>query len=126
MQIPRSWRRRARRFYNSLSGAAELVFSVLAAGWLGQRRRRPSRRARTGPTTADERTIRRIAEEQSGGLSSAESDARYVRGENPGGLHHKARRPPPDAEMFELEEPVGRTEKHRGTRRTMAFTRRGT
>src|SRR5437899_1160981 len=38
---------------------------------------------------ADERTIRRIAEEQDGGVSSERSVQAYARGENPGGLHHK-------------------------------------
>jgi hypothetical protein len=36
---------------------------------------------------ADERTIRRTAEAQDGGISSEESRAAYERGDNPGGLH---------------------------------------
>lgn len=104
-----------------------LVGSVLAAAFLaiGERRRREAIRATPRKrATADERTIRRIAEKQAGGISTAEGVARYERGENPGGLHHKARRPLPDAEVFEIEEPAARTETHRGTRRTMASTRR--
>jgi hypothetical protein len=38
-------------------------------------------------TNADERTQRRIAEEQHGGISSQESAERYASGENPGGTH---------------------------------------
>src|SRR5689334_10035332 len=36
---------------------------------------------------ADERTIRRIAEAQRGGMSSDESARRYAQGDNPGGTH---------------------------------------
>jgi len=36
---------------------------------------------------ADERTQRRTAEEQGGGMSSQESAERYASGENPGGTH---------------------------------------
>jgi hypothetical protein len=40
-----------------------------------------------GAEHADERTQRRTAEEQSGGMSSQESAERYASGENPGGTH---------------------------------------
>jgi hypothetical protein len=41
----------------------------------------------TNTTNADERTQRRIAEEQAGGISSQESAERYASGDNPGGTH---------------------------------------
>jgi len=41
----------------------------------------------TNTQNADERTQRRIAEEQHGGISSQESAERYASGENPGGTH---------------------------------------
>jgi hypothetical protein len=41
----------------------------------------------TKTTNADERTQRRLAEEQQGGISSQESAERYASGENPGGTH---------------------------------------
>ena len=55
---------------------------------------------------ADERTIRRIAEAQLGGLSSQESTARYDRGENPGGTHQKA--PPPPEVQADPDDPGAR------------------
>lgn len=127
MEISRTWRRRVRRVFRGLSRASEILFGAIATAWF-KGRERPSTAAkhRVAPReTADERTMRRIAEKQAGGISSQESDARYVSGENPGGLHQKAQRPPPDAEQFEIEDPFGRTETHRHTRRTMAFARRG-
>ncbi len=75
---------------------------------------------------ADERTIRRVAEAQSGGLSSRESDARYERGENPGGLHHKAvRREGPEHPRHHLEEPRERKETVPGGTRRIPVMRRG-
>jgi hypothetical protein len=124
MNIPRRWRRRARDTWGGVGRVIGLVASVAAAAWFSKGRRRPTRIVHRRPETADERTIRRVAEAQAGGISSQESDARYERGENPGGLHHKAERPPPDAEMFEIEEPPDRTQTHRGSRRTMASNRR--
>jgi hypothetical protein len=126
MELSRTWRRRVRRVFQGLSRATELLFGAIVTAWF-KKRERPSMRAkhRVARETADERTIRRLAEEQAGGISSQESDARYVSGENPGGLHQKARRPPPDSEEFEIEDPFGRTETHRHTRRTMAFKRSG-
>ena len=77
----------------------------------GLRRRVPTRTSRfiAGPRPvphADERTIRRIAEAQMGGVSSQESDARYQRGENPGGIHQKA--PPPPEVQLDPEDPGAR------------------
>ncbi|UQA58272.1 hypothetical protein [Polyangium aurulentum] len=124
--LSRTWRRRVRRVFRGLSRATELVLGAIATAWF-KGRERPTTRARhrVASETADERTMRRIAERQAGGISSQESDARYVSGENPGGLHQKARRPEPDSEEYEIEDPFGRTETHRHTRRTMAFSRRG-
>jgi hypothetical protein len=125
MNIPRSWERRVRGAWRGIQRAAGLMGAVAAAAWLVQRGRGGGRRiVHRRPSEADERTIRRIAEAQSGGISSQESDARYESGEHPGGLHGKAVRPPPDAEMFELDEPGDRTQTHRGTRRTMSSIRR--
>ena len=45
------------------------------------------------PEHADERTIRRVGEAQLGGMSSEESRDAYLRGENPGGLHHGGKKP---------------------------------
>jgi len=42
---------------------------------------------------ADERTIRRAAEAELGGMSSEESRRAYENGENPGGLHHRGASP---------------------------------
>jgi hypothetical protein len=93
--------------------------------WLRRRGRLEGKADRRDQRRADERTIRRIAERQAGGVSSAEGAARYATGQNPGGLHHKAQRPPPDAEVFEIDEPRERTEPRSGARRSMAATRRG-
>jgi hypothetical protein len=85
------------------------------------------------PEVADERTMRRIAEAQHGGISSAEGTERWLRGENPGGLHHKAPRRPedepdmmPERERPEQEEPQGRKERIPGGERHLPETRRGT
>jgi hypothetical protein len=42
---------------------------------------------RIASPAADERTIRRVAESQDGGISSQASAERYERGDNPGGTH---------------------------------------
>jgi hypothetical protein len=88
------------------------------------------RAARAGgrPTSerADERTIRRLAERERGGLSSRESVARYERGENPGGLHHRAiRREGPEHPRHHPEEPRERKEKVPGGVRCIPVMRRG-
>lgn len=88
--------------------------------------RRPARARPIAREHADERTIRRIAEAEGGGLSTRESDARYERGENPGGLHHKAvRREGPGEARHHLEEPRERKEKVPGGERHLAAQRRG-
>ena len=95
-------------------------------------RARRARRPRFRPTIrapiehADERTIRRMAEAERGGTSSRESWARYVRGENPGGLHHKAvRREGLEHPRPRLEEPQERKEKVPGGTRRIPVMRRG-
>jgi hypothetical protein len=122
----RAWKRH--RTQDALRGVGRLIGVVVAAfavAWLDRRRRRAIRVERRVPETADERTFRRIAEQQAGGISSQEGSARYERGENPGGLHHKAQRLPPDAEEFEIEEPPDRLETNHGSRRrAMSATRR--
>lgn len=90
---------------------------------------RRATRAGLRPTSehADEKTIRRLAERERGGLSSRESAARYERGENPGGLHHKAvRREGPEHPRHHLEEPKERKEKVPGGERHIPVMRRGT
>lgn len=47
---------------------------------------------------ADERTIRRTAEHQRGGMSTEEMHARYDSGVNPGGIHQGATRSSPETE----------------------------
>lgn len=95
-----------------------------------QQRLAPTSRS---PAKADERTIRRIAEAQNGGISSAEGTERWLRGDNPGGLHHKAVRQPeadeadmmPERERPEQDEPQGRKERVPGGERHLPETRRG-
>jgi hypothetical protein len=92
-------------------------------------------RQQSAPTTvrrprasahADERTIRRMAEAERGGLSSQESAARYARGENPGGMHHKSvRREVPEHQRPELYEPQERKETVPGKEKHIAVMRRG-
>lgn len=91
------------------------------------RARRASRpRWRPPIERADEKTMRHVAEAQRGGLSSRESAARYERGENPGGLHHRAvRREGPEHERPSLEEPQERKEKVLGGPRRIPVMRRG-
>jgi hypothetical protein len=98
-----------------------------------QRREAPAPPEPTPPEVADERTMRRIAEAQNGGMSSAEGTERWLRGENPGGLHHKAQRRPedepdmmPERERPEQEEPQGRKERMPGGERHLPENRRGT
>lgn len=74
---------------------------------------------------ADERTIRRIAESQNGGLSSEESAARYASGENPGGLHHGAVRHADPLADDVIEEPEERKERRPRHERHMSASRRG-
>jgi len=68
----------------------------LAERWLRRRTvSQPLRhRDNVGPVEhADERTIRRTAEAEFGGMSSEESRRAYENGENPGGLHRGGARP---------------------------------
>ena len=75
---------------------------------------------------ADERTARRMAEDEHGGISSAESAARWERGDNPGGLHHKAvRREGPEHQRPDQEEPQERRERVPGGEPSLPATRRG-
>jgi hypothetical protein len=137
--------RRALR--TAASAALTLVFLKLEdiglalLRYAGLRRRRryevrlaPSERPRPQvfPPVADERTQRRMAEAERGGLSSAEGIDRWMRGENPGGLHHKASRNPeeepdrvPERERPAQEEPQGRHERMPGRQRALPATRRG-
>jgi hypothetical protein len=78
------------------------------------------------PAHADERTARRMAEAERGGLSSQESAERYARGENPGGMHHKSvRREVPEHQRPELYEPQERKETVPGKEKHIAVMRRG-
>jgi len=83
----------------------------------------PERTAPAAPAVADERTIRRTAEAQDGGISSRASAERYQRGENPGGTHgglghQRAPTEPPVSETYEVEdEPGPRIKDRRETRR---------
>jgi hypothetical protein len=82
---------------------------------------------RTGQRS-DERTLRRVAEAQQGGLSSQESAARYARGDNPGGIHHRAAPHLREGQLYEGpdgEEPPARAERAPGRPKRMASTRRG-
>jgi hypothetical protein len=99
---------------------------------IGARRRRApppepegSRVARP-PVGGDERTARRLAEAEHGGLSSAESAARWERGENPGGTHHKAvRHDGPEHPRPSQEEPQERKERVPHGENHLPVTRRG-
>jgi hypothetical protein len=103
----------------------------LALAYLRTSEQRPRTRAgeppRPGvPAHADERTARRIAEAEHGGLSSAESAARWERGDNPGGTHHRSvRREGPEHLRPSQDEPQDRKEREPGGERHMAATRRG-
>jgi hypothetical protein len=93
----------------------------------------PRPRARAGetgrpsvPVHADERTLRRMAEAERGGISSAESAARWQRGDNPGGMHHKSvRREGPEHLRPSQDEPQDRKEREPRGEKHMAATRRG-
>ncbi len=105
------------------------VIDLLAGrlkGLLRARRTALVWRRRPPSEHADERALRRVAEAQRGGLSSRESDARYQRGENPGGLHHKAvRREGPERPEHHPDEPKERKEKVPGGERHIPVMRRG-
>jgi hypothetical protein len=78
----------------SVLSSVERSFWGLARHLLGRWRTTNDPPADHPPAHADERTIRHVGEAQLGGISSEESRAAYERGENPGGLHHRARRTP--------------------------------
>jgi hypothetical protein len=71
---------------------------------------------RRPPEHADERTMRRMAELEAGGTSSAESAARYARGANLAGTHggKAVPREGPEHQRPELEEPQAREERTPG------------
>jgi hypothetical protein len=104
------------------------MIEVVAARLKAALRTRRADRVQRQPVRehADERTIRRLAETERGGLSSGESSARYERGENPGGLHHKAiRREGPEHPEHHPDEPKERKEKVPGGERHIPVMRRG-
>jgi hypothetical protein len=75
---------------------------------------------------SDERTSRRIAEAEHGGISSAESAARWERGENRGGTHHRSvRHEGPEHPRPEHEEPQERKQRELLGVKRMAVSRRG-
>jgi hypothetical protein len=75
---------------------------------------------------SDERTWRRIAEAEHGGISSAESAARWERGENRGGTHRRSvRHEGPSHPRPEQDEPQGRKERELLGVKRMAVSRRG-
>ncbi|WP_437855933.1 hypothetical protein [Sorangium sp. So ce363] len=71
---------------------------------------------RRPPEHADERTMRRTAERDAGGTSSAESAARYAGGVHVGGTHggKAVPREGPEHQRPELEEPQARIERTSG------------
>jgi hypothetical protein len=104
----------------------EFMLACLHAGEHLVRTLRPT--VPTGPPAigSDERTSRRIAEAEHGGISSAESAARWERGENRGGTHHRSvRHEGPSHPRPEQEEPQGRKERELLGVKRMAVSRRG-
>jgi hypothetical protein len=89
--------------------------------------RGPGTSERKYQAPADERTMRCMAEHEQGGMSSAESDARWESGENPGGTHHKAVRREEGEERPRPahEEPQARTERVPHGEHCLSETRRG-
>lgn len=123
MKPPRS--QRGSRLLRALGRAIHRLMRRVKSALLARRRPTLARRRPT-PEHADERTIRRMAEAERGGASSRESSARYERGDNPGGLHHKAvRREGPEHARHHLDEPKERKEKVPGGTRRIAVMRRG-
>ncbi len=100
-----------------------------------QSRRQAAGQEAVNTWAADEKTARRVAEAQNGGLSSEESAARYARGENPGGTHARTNRhassndneggASPVHQRPEHEEPQDRVERVPGGERHMSSVRRG-
>jgi hypothetical protein len=124
-------RRLARRLRRRLSSSR--LLRRMTGSWRSRLVRRTAGQARRhrAAWNADERTMRRVAEVQRGGLSSEQSDARYASGQHPGGIHQRSTAPPPaDADSSqhqrpEHEEPQDRVERVRGRERRMPSTRRG-
>jgi len=111
----RPWKRH-RGVMTTVGYLLSFAVMTLLASWLDARWRRARARPRI-PKTSDERTMRRIAEAQVGGMSTEEGLARYQSGQHRGGLHGKAEPPQPDGEEFEDQEPSDRLDIHRGGRR---------
>ncbi len=104
----------------------ELALACVQAGQRSMRARQPARQKHAVPEHADEKTRRRMAEAEGGGSSSAESDARWQSGDNPGGTHHRSvRREGPEHPRPEQEEPQGRKEREPRGERHMGAVRRG-
>jgi hypothetical protein len=90
---------------NSIPHWLRRILAYVSHRTSGTRRHREAGVAAGGPNVrapseghrvhADERTIRRIAEGNLGGTSSAESRQAYLRGDNPGGLHQGGHGPAP-------------------------------
>jgi hypothetical protein len=101
----------------------DLAVTLVRLAQGGHFRRSPRRGP---PAHADERTARRVAEAQRGGLSSGESLRRWVQGENPGGLHHRAvHHEGPEHARPEQLEPQERKERLPRGDNHMAVNRRG-
>lgn len=116
--------------WTALERSARAVFGLVSKARArfrpGGRVERPPPVAQRHVDHADERTIRRIAEAQSGGVSSEESAARFARGDNPGGLHHRmVHHDGPEHQRPELEEPQERDERRPGHSKHLAAHRRG-
>ena len=118
--------RRVRRSLRS-SRLVRRIFRPLFPGPLQRVQRVASQvRARGSAWHADERTLRRVAEAERGGISSEESAARFARQENPGGTHHKAPRREERAHPRPAqEEPQARVERVPGGEKRMHAVRRG-
>lgn len=120
--------RRVRRSLRS-SKLVKRIVRPLSPGWLPRVRRTTAevRDRRATAWHADERTMRRVAEAEHGGISSEESAARFARQENPGGTHQKAvrREEGPPHPRPEQEEPQERVERVPGGEKHMPAVRRG-
>lgn len=116
-----------------LGSVAAIGRAVFGVGMGDPRRREPPSAPRepASPAGTDERSARRRGEQAHGGISSQEAAERWERGENPGGLHHKAPRHPGEEDDLaaprdpDLEEPEGRKERMPGGERHMSEVRRG-
>jgi hypothetical protein len=128
MKALKKLRKGARKLLGSI--VREIEDLALACLQAGERSMRGARARATKqpapPAPADERTQRRMAEAEHGGVSSAESAARWARGENPGGTHGKAvRREGPERARPGQEEPPDRKERMPLGHKYMPASRRG-